>query len=319
MSARRRLFRLAAGAGFAVLLVVAMLATAFVATPGDPAVGVMGVRGAGVHDAGARGGAASDDRMGEGTFERLAWLARRLVAGDFAVSMHYDGVPVVEIVRDGLPATVLLCSAALAVAAPIGVFCGMIAASARGAAASAATIVVTVFISLPSAGLATVLIYLLAQTWRLTPVSGWDGWSGLVSPALTLALPAAGFIARVTAGLARGVLPSPHVRTARAKGASVARVLALHVLWNIAPPLAAQLGAVFSFLLSGSVLVEVLFAVPGLGREATTAIAARDYPVLAGCVVALILVNVAIRGLFELIGRFASPVDDPGPDAAETT
>lgn len=293
----RRLLGGCCAAAVAAVLMLFAVATA----PGDPASSVMGNF--------AANAAADADPMGRLLIERLEWLKRRVADGDFFFSMHYDGAPVLDVILDGLPTTLILCLVAMALAAPLGAACGLATSMAGRVGAAAAVAATTMLISLPTAGLAVALIWLLSQTLRLTPSAGWDEWRSVVAPALTLALPAAGYFARGVAALALAALAADHVRTARAKGLPPWRVLTQHVLWNIASPLSALVGVAFAGLLSGAVLVEALFAVPGLGKEISTAVRVRDYPVILGCMLTMMGLNLTFGVLCDLAVRLFIPTD----------
>lgn len=274
----------------------ALLLIAFAIAPGDPAAGVFGERAHGRADAAAL---ALD-----GAFftERLPRLLAVAIGQPPGYSLRYDGVPVVDVVLDGLPITLGLCVAALTLAGPSAVAVG-IAAAARGRGwETLAAAVFTAFASAPAAALAAGLVFWLAVAWRWLPAAGWGEPAAALIPVLTLAAPAFGLIGRAAWALAAEAAPSPYIRAARAKGLSRDAAAWRHVLPNIAGPLAATLAAAFGWMLSGALVIETLFAIPGIGRETVRAIAARDYPVALGCMTALAALNVGAGLLADLAG-----------------
>lgn len=269
-----------------VATATALLIIAFAVAPGDPAAGIFGERALN----GADAAALTID--GAAFAERLPRVLAAAVGDPPGYSLRYDGVPVIDIVFEGLPITLGLCVAALALAGPAAVAVGIAAATrGRGREAFAATIF-TAFASAPAAALAAGLVYWLAVAWRLTPAAGWSEPTAAVIPVLTLAAPAFGLIGRAAWALAAETAPLPYVRTARAKGLSRYAAAWRHILPNIAAPLAATLALAFGWMLSGALVIETLFAIPGAGRETVRAIAARDYPTAIGCMAALAALNV---------------------------
>ena len=286
--------RALAAAGAKLAAAVALLIIAFALTPGDPAAGLFGDHAQGRTDA------AALSLNGPFLTERLPRLAATAIGDPPGYSLRYDGVPVVDIVLDGLPVTLGLCLAALALAGPPAVAAG-VAAAARGRGwETVAAAGFTAFAAAPAAALAAGVVFWLAVAWRWLPAAGWDEPAAAVIPVLTLAAPAFGVIGRAAWALTAEAAPSPYIRTARAKGLSRHAAVWRHALPNIAAPLAATLAVVFGWMLSGALVIETLFAIPGVGRETVRAIAARDYPVALGCMAALATLNVAAGLLADL-------------------
>lgn len=277
----------------------ALLIIAFAAAPGDPAAGIFGDQAQG------RAEAAALTLDGGFFTERLPRVLAAAVGDPPGYSLRYDGVPVADIVLEGLPITLGLCLAALTLAGPPAVAAGMAAAAGGRKRETVAAMIFTAFASAPAAALAAGLVYWLAVAWRLAPAAGWGEPAAAIIPTLTLAAPAFGLIGRTTWALAAEAAAAPYVRTARAKGRSRYAAALLHVLPNIAAPLTATLAVVFGWMLSGALVIETLFAIPGAGRETVRAIAARDYPTALGCMTALATLNVAAGLLADLAARRA--------------
>jgi len=219
--------------------------------------------------------------------EQAARYVARLARGDFGPSLVYRDFTVTDLVRQGLPVSLILGALALIVALALGLSAGLTAAAfpARWPD-KALMLAATLLTALPSfvTGPLLVLIFGLALGWL--PVSGWGGGDPphLVLPVIALALPVAGAVARLArAGLA-GVLGQDHIRSARARGLSSARILVRHALRPALLPVASYLGPAAAGLLTGAVVIETVFALPGLGRYFVQGALNRDYPLVLGVV-----------------------------------
>ncbi len=225
----------------------------------------------------------------------LAWLRSVTLEGDWGVSFLH-GRPVVPLLAEVFPATALLALAALFVQYAVGLPLGVAAARRRGRPADAAIRVGSLlFYSMPIFWLGLMAILLFAYVWPVLPAShmrsvgadelgGWERLTDLlvhlVLPALTLGLTLAGATVRFVHNRMIEVLEEDYVRTARAKGLSERRVVWVHALRNALVPVVQLLGLSIPLLLNGSLIVEVVFSWPGLGRTTFQAILARDYPVI---------------------------------------
>lgn len=218
--------------------------------------------------------------------QMLRYLGR-LAHGDFGPSLVYRDFTVTDLVAQGLPVSLTLGSLALIVALAIGIGAGLwSAARAGGRIDRSVMAAATLATALPSfvTGPLLALIFALWLGWL--PVSGWGGGApaNLVLPVIALALPVAGAIAKLTrAGLATA-LAQDHVRTARARGLPPLRVLARHALRPALVPVASYLGPAAAGLLTGAVVIETVFALPGLGRYFVQGALNRDYPLVLGVV-----------------------------------
>lgn len=222
---------------------------------------------------------------------RYLW---RLGHGDFGPSLVYRDFSVTDLVAQGLPVSLTLGALALAAALAIGLPAGLFAAARAGSLRDRALMTAaTLLTALPTFVTGPLLVLVFALGLGLLPVSGWGGAAARVLPVAALALPVAGAVAKLArAGLAQ-VLVQDHVRTARARGLSPARVLLVHALRPALVPVASYLGPAAAGLLTGAVVIETVFALPGLGRHFVQGALNRDYPLVLGVVIlyaALILV-----------------------------
>jgi oligopeptide transport system permease protein len=216
-----------------------------------------------------------------------AWLyVSRLGQGDFGPSLVYRDFTVSELVAQGLPISLTLGGLAILLALVIGVTAGLCAAVQAGKMVDKSIMMLaTVATALPTFVTGPALALFFGLWIGLLPVSGTgNGLSWLVMPVVALALPVAGAIAKLTrAGLAT-VLQQDHIRTARARGLPETKILFKHGLRPALVPVASYLGPAAAGLLTGAVVVETVFGLPGLGRYFVQGALNRDYPLVLGVV-----------------------------------
>ncbi len=239
-----------------------------------------------------------------------AWLyVSRLVQGDFGPSLVYRDFTVSELIAQGLPISLMLGGLAIVLALAIGVTAGLFAAVRAGKAADKVIMMLaTVATALPTFVTGPALALLFGLWLGLLPVSGsGDGAAWLIMPVVALALPVSGAIAKLTrAGLA-SVLKQDHIRTARARGLSETKILFKHGLRPALVPVASYLGPAAAGLLTGAVVVETVFGLPGLGRYFVQGALNRDYPLVLG-VVTLYAALIILFNLFaDLIYGWLDP------------
>lgn len=241
----------------------------------------------------------------------LDWLGG-LVTGDLGRSYTYS-TPVIELVRErlavSLPLALISLFLSTAVAIPVGVF----AASRSGKLSDTIAMgTAQIGIALPNFWLALLLVYVFAVGLQWLPSGGFPGWSNplqaikaLILPAISLVLPQAAILARVTRSAMIETLGEDFIRTARAKGLPRRKVLWRHALRNAMIPVLTILGLQFSFLLAGTIIIENVFYLPGLGRLIFQAINQRDLIVVEGVVILLvasvILINLVVDICYALV------------------
>lgn len=242
------------------------------------------------------------------------WLSAA-TRGDFGES-YRTGQPVFSELRARFPATLTLALVALAVGLIIAVPLAVVSAAARDTAFDhGARLVALAGVSMPSYWLAYMLMLLFAVQLGLLPVSGAGGVRHLVLPALTLGLGSAASVTRMLRATLLDELGEDYVRTARAKGLSGLLVLTRHVLRNALNPVVTVSGLRFGRLLGEAVIVETVFAWPGIGRWMVESIYDRDYPAIQGFVLYIatvfVVLNVAVDLSYRVLDprvRLASPV-----------
>lgn len=247
-----------------------------------------------------------DRPVGEQFLQYLCGLVR----GDFGPSMVYRDFTVTELVARGLPVSLTLGAAALVLALGIGIPLGCWAAwRAGGLVDRTAMLGAMLLNALPTFVTAPLLALVFGLWLGWLPVSGWrDGQPvALLLPAVALALPTLGAVARLTrAGLA-DVLGQDFIRTARAKGLGAATILRRHALKPALIPVVSYLGPAAAGLLTGAVIIETVFALPGLGRYFVQGALNRDYPLVLGVVVLYAALIILFNLLADLIYGWLDP------------
>lgn len=242
--------------------------------------------------------------------EQIALYVGNLLKGDFGPSLVYRDFTVSDLIARGLPISLTLGGLALILALILGLATGLTAAARAGSRTDHAIMIgSTLLTALPSfvVGPLLALIFGLWAGWL--PVSGWaDGDTPhLILPVIALALPATGAIAKLArAGLAE-VLGQDHIRMARARGNSRARILIVHALRPALVPVASYLGPAAAGMLTGAVVIETVFALPGLGRYFVQGALNRDYPLVLG----VVTLYAALIILFNLLADLAYGWLDP--------
>ncbi len=224
-----------------------------------------------------------------------------LVRGDLRLSTKYRNRSVNEILAQTLPVTLVLGGVSFLIAVVAGVWLGTVAAMRRRTWRDhAAMFAALAAISLPSYITGPLLILLFALTLGWLPAGGWGGVSHLILPALTLAAPAAAVIARLMRGSMVETLEMDFVRTARAKGVGETAVVYRHALRIAILPVVSYLGPLAAHLLTGSIVVETVFHIPGAGGFFVHSIMNRDGFLLGGMVIVYCLLLVCFNLLVDV-------------------
>ena len=290
--------------GFVALFVFSLLYL----TPGDPAALIAGDQATPADIARIRG-TLGLDRPFLVQFGDWLW---RILHGDLGTSI-FTHLPVTYLIGQRVQPTLSLLLLTLVIAVGIAVPLGVVAAwRHRSFVDRAATVVSVLGFSLPVFVVGYLLAYVFALRLRWLPVQGFTpisaGFgpflSSLILPAVALALLYIALIARITRATMLEVLAQDYVRTARAKGVGQAGILFVHALKNAAVPIVTVIGFGFAALISGAVVTESVFAIPGIGRLVTDAILRRDYPIIQGVVLLFsgiyVLINLGVDLLYTV-------------------
>ena len=237
----------------------------------------------------------------------------RLLQGDLGISI-FTNLPVAKLVQQRLEPTVALTVATLIVSVVVAIPVGVLAAWRAGSWIDRVVMVFAVLgFSVPVFVLAYILIYIFAIWLDVLPVQGyvsitvglWPFLSHIILPSMALGMIYAALIARITRASMLDVLAQDYIRTAQAKGLSNEQVLIGHALKNAAVPIVTIIGIGVALLISGVVVTETVFAIPGLGRLTVDAILRRDYPIIQGIILifsaAYVLVNLLVDLSYTLL------------------
>ncbi|MCC7372655.1 MAG: ABC transporter permease [Chloroflexi bacterium] len=229
------------------------------------------------------------------------------VRGDFGRSIR-QSEPALSLVIERLPATLELTLAAMAIAVLVAVPAGLIAAAWRGTIVDQAAMFVALLgQSIPSFWLGIMLLLFFSVQLELLPPFGRGGWQNLILPAVTLAMYSMARTARLVRSGLIDVLGQDYIRTARAKGLSEALVLRRHALRNALLPVVTVLGLDLAHLIGGAIIVETIFAWPGIGRLAVSSIGGRDYPVVQAAVFLVAVAYTVVNFLVDVLYAYLNP------------
>lgn len=291
------------GLALLVALTVSILAFSLLHLSGDPAIAMAG-EGAREADIEAVRKAYGLDRPLLIQYADWVW---KLLHGDFGTSVYFK-TPVGPLVYDKLGTTLLLGFCALGVALLVSVPLGVLAALYKHSWIDRLCLAIAVLgQALPNFFFALLLIMLFSITWGMLPVSGSDGWQHFVMPSIALGYYVApAFMRLIRAGMIE-VLGADYIRTARAKGLPTGVVIFKHALRNAIVPVVALAAVQLGFLLGGSVVIETIFALNGLGYLAYQSITFKDFPVMQ----VIVLLLSAIYVLLTLAADIANAWLDP--------
>jgi ABC-type dipeptide/oligopeptide/nickel transport system permease component len=235
-----------------------------------------------------------------------AWLGQ-ILTGDFGQSTYFK-TPVAAILFDKLPTTLILSLASIAVALAISIPLGVLAALYQGSLIDRIALGIAVAgQALPNFFFALLLIMFFSIYLRWLPVSGSGTWAHFVMPTLALGYYAAPAFMRLTRAGMVEVLASDYVRTARAKGLPTRTVVLKHALRNALVPVVALTAVQLGLLLSGSIVIETIFALDGIGYLAYQSITHKDFPVTQAIVLFLSVVYVLLTLAADLVNAWVDP------------
>ncbi|HSE77143.1 MAG TPA: ABC transporter permease [Alphaproteobacteria bacterium] len=236
----------------------------------------------------------------------LDWLSRA-VTGDFGDSLYFRS-PAADVVWSRLPTTLILGALALSFALVLSIPLGVVAALKPNSWLDRLTLTIAVVgQAMPSFWFALLLIMLFGLTLRWLPISGSETWAHFVMPAVALGYYATPGIMRLTRAGMLEVLASDYIRTARAKGLRAPSVLFKHALRNAVIPVVALAAVQLGFMLGGSVVIETIFALHGLGYLAWESILHNDFPVVQAIVLLISLVYILLTFIADMMNAWLDP------------
>lgn len=227
---------------------------------------------------------------------------------DFGPSMSLEDYSVNEVIAEGFPVSVSLGVISLVLALTVGMTAGVISATRRNSIYDFAFMALaTLGIAVPNFVLASICVMLFVFWFQLFPVAGWGSLDKLIQPALCLAAPFAAYIARLTRAGMLEVLNLDYVRTAYSKGLSTRTVIIRHALRGAILPVVSYLGPATAGILTGSLVLERMFVVPGMGTHFIESATQRDYPLAMG----MVLVYTFLLLMMNAVVDFSYAVIDP--------
>jgi len=234
------------------------------------------------------------------------WLIKA-VQGDFGRS-HYLKTEVADVVFDRLPTTMILGASAITFAFILSIPLGVLAAIKPNTIFDRLALTLAVVgQALPSFWFALIMIFWLGIEWRLLPISGTESWQNFIMPAVALGYYVTPAIMRLTRAGMLEVLASDYIRTARAKGIRPGAILFKHALRNAIIPVVALSAVQFGFMLGGSIVIETIFAINGLGFLAWESIQRADLPMMQAIVLVLACFYIVLTYLADMLNAFLDP------------
>jgi len=229
-----------------------------------------------------------------------------IVKLDLGPSYKYRARRVNDILKDTFPMSMALGALAFCFSVLLGVSAGTWAGLRPGKFADkGGMLAATVGISAPNFVIGAVLVLLFALKWNLLPPAMWEGFSSMILPAVTLGIGPAAYIARLTRSSVMDVAGLPHVMAAKARGAPPSMIVVKHVLRSAIVPVVTILGPLLAALVTGSFIVEYMFAIPGMGKYFITAVTDRDYPLIMGVTLTysalIVLANIAVDAIYGVL------------------
>ena len=272
------------------------------AVPGGPFLGEKAISPAATEALMAKYG--MDKPLMEQYFTYLKDIVTKL---DFGPSLKQRGRMVMDIIVDGMKVSAMLGVVAASGAAVVGIVLGAVAALRRNKLIDKIIMVITTaFVSMPSFIMGSLLLLLFAVKFPIFPANGTTA-EGLILPIVTLALYPTAYITRLTRSSMLDVLGQDYIRTAKAKGVSGPKIIFGHALKNSLIPVLTYFGPMLAYIVTGSLVVEKIFAVPGIGRAFVNSITNRDYPLIMGTTIVLATLIVIMNLITDILYKVVDP------------
>ena len=240
--------------------------------------------------------------------EQYVVYMKNVIHGDFGVSISKKGQSVTEIIKTRLPVTAKLGFIAFVVSMVVGITLGVISAlTNKQWVNSLITILATIGVSVPGFLLAMLMMILLAVNLKLLPVVGLETPASYIMPVLALSFSPISTITRLTRSSLRDVMGSDFITLARSKGTKESMVVIKHGLKNALLPVITYAGPMFAGMITGSLVIETLFSIPGIGREFTTSISNRDYTLCMGLTILLGALVIIMTLVSDVVSAMVDP------------
>ena len=237
----------------------------------------------------------------------FTYLGDIVLRFDFGPSLKQRGRQVIDIIADGMKVSAKLGLIAAFGALVVGIVLGAVAALQRNKVIDKVIMVITTaFVSMPSFIAGALLLTIFAVSLHLLPANGAQK-NGLILPVVTLALYPMAYITRLTRSSMLDVLGQDYIRTARAKGVPGFKVIFGHALKNSLIPVITYFGPMLAYIVTGSIVVDQIFAVPGIGRAFVNSITGRDYPLIMGTTIILACLIIIMNLVSDLLYKIVDP------------
>jgi peptide/nickel transport system permease protein len=291
------------GIALLVALTVSLITFSMIYVSGDPAIAIAG-ENARAEDVDNIRKFYGFDRPIAVQYADWLWNAAR---GNFGRSYNLRQ-PVADVILQRLPVTMLLGACAISFALLLSIPLGVLAAVKPNSIFDRTALTLAVIgQAMPTFWFALTLILWLGVTWRLLPITGQDSWANYVMPSIALGYYVTPAVMRLTRAGMLEVLSSDYIRTARAKGLRPMRVLFKHALRNAIIPVVALAAVQFGFMLGGSIVIETIFQINGLGYLAWESIQRKDLPMMQAIVLVLSIIYVVLTFLADMLNAFLDP------------
>ena len=226
---------------------------------------------------------------------------------DFGPSIKLRGRMVIDVIADGMKTSIKLGLIAAFAALGCGIVLGRVAALTRNSILDKIIMVLTTaFVSMPSFVMGTLLLLIFSVKLGIVPANG-ETVKGLILPIITLALYPMAYITRLTRSSMLDVLGQDYIRTAKAKGVAPVKIIFGHALKNSLIPVITYFGPMLAYIVTGSLVVEQIFAVPGIGRAFVSSITGRDYPLIMGTTIVLAILIVVMNLVSDILYTVVDP------------
>jgi peptide/nickel transport system permease protein len=286
-----------------VCLTVLVISFALTRLSGDLAISIAGPNATEQDEATIRKNYGLDRPL---PIQFLDWAAHA-ARGDFGSSYLYHA-PVSGLIKERLPITLTLGATGLVIALTVSIPLGILAAMREGSLVDKAIALVALLgQAMPSFWLALVLIIWLGLDLQLLPISGVDEWEGYIMPGVVLAFSAIPALMRLTRAGMIDALSSDYIRTARAKGLSTATIVLKHALRNAAMPVVSVAAVHLGFMLGGSIIIEAIFALHGVGYLAWESVSKNDFPVVQAVVLLLAIIYIGLTLFADMMNAVLDP------------
>ena len=240
--------------------------------------------------------------------EQYLIYMNNLFHGELGVSISYTPRTVKSIIVSEIPVTATLALTSVSITIVLGILFGIIAALKQGKwQDNLMKVITTLGITIPSFVMCTLLIYVFAVKLRVLPTMGFEGPKNLILPATALSFGSIAYLSRLTRSSLLDVVRQDYIRTAKAKGLKNRVVIFKHALKNSLLPVITYLGPLITSLLTGSFVVEKIFAIPGIGREMVSAIGDRDYTMILGLTAVFSIIMIASYLIVDIAYALVDP------------